>query len=117
MSNDNHALDQAKTQLSSMQDMLDHMRNAESDREHDDALQAIFEDPLEVKKVQTVEVLLCTGGPAVRIVATVGDSYFENIRIQYQDWGTPWTTYETTGPEQSALEDYLHYLILDPECL
>lgn len=37
-------------------------------------------------------VLLCTGGPAVRIVGDL-DSYGEPCRawIEYQDWGTPWT--------------------------
>ncbi len=38
------------------------------------------------------EVLLCTGGPAVRILGEL-DSYREPYRphLQYQDWGIPWT--------------------------
>lgn len=37
-------------------------------------------------------ILLCTGGPAVRIVGEL-NSYGEPCRawIEYQDWGTPWT--------------------------
>jgi hypothetical protein len=39
-------------------------------------------------------ILLCTGGPAVRIVGEL-DGYGnpETARLEYQDWGTPWTEY------------------------
>jgi len=39
-------------------------------------------------------VLLCTGGPAVRIIGEL-DEYGQPYRawIEYQDWGTPWTQY------------------------
>jgi hypothetical protein len=39
-------------------------------------------------------ILLCTGGPAVRIVGEL-DGYGnpETARLEYQDWGTPWTVY------------------------
>jgi hypothetical protein len=40
------------------------------------------------------EILLSTGGPALRIVGDLGDySNPTNARLQYQDWGTPWTDY------------------------
>ena len=40
------------------------------------------------------EILLCTGGPAVRLVGDL-DQYAEpyHARIEHQDWGTPWTEY------------------------
>lgn len=40
------------------------------------------------------EILLCTGGPAVRIRGTLGN-HGEPVgaRLEYQDWGTPWTEY------------------------
>ena len=40
------------------------------------------------------QVLLCTGGPAVRIIGEL-DEYGQPYRawIEYQDWGTPWTQY------------------------
>jgi hypothetical protein len=45
------------------------------------------------------ELLLCTGGPAVRITGDL-DSYREAYRphLQYQDWGTPWADH----PEAST---------------
>jgi len=40
------------------------------------------------------QILLCTGGPAVRIMGEL-DEYGQPCRawIDYQDWGTPWTQY------------------------
>lgn len=37
-------------------------------------------------------ILLCTGGPAVRIIGDL-DNFLQpdSARVQYQDWGTPWT--------------------------
>ena len=52
-------------------------------------------------------ILLCTGGPAVRIVGDLGQ-YGEpdSARLQYQDWGTPWTEYITIGTDHTALLAY-----------
>jgi hypothetical protein len=74
----------------------------------DEAAQRIQEDALSVQ-VRTgwhtpnepggndpaeFEILLCTGGPAVRIVGDL-DQYAEpyRARLEHQDWGTPWTEY------------------------
>lgn len=40
------------------------------------------------------EILLSTGGPALRIIGDL-DRYGQpdRPRLQYQDWGTPWTEY------------------------
>jgi hypothetical protein len=70
------------------------------------ALQNILEDPLsiEVRSGWTVlgqglvaeefNILLATGGPAVRIVGEL-DQYKEPARawLEVQDWFTPWTEY------------------------
>ena len=37
-------------------------------------------------------VLLSTGGPACQGVCDLEDGYPVNPEIQWQDWGTPWTT-------------------------
>lgn len=89
--------------------------------DHDAALKAITESPLSVEirsgwfapgnlDAAPVEyqILLCTGGPAVRIVGELGnDSEPETARIEYQDWGTPWTEYRghysTDKPDVEAV--------------
>ena len=50
-------------------------------------------------------ILLCTGGPAVRIVGEIGE-HGQPCRawIEYQDWGTAWTQY--FGADQETLIDY-----------
>lgn len=75
--------------------------------DHDAALEAIQESPLSVevrsgwygvyggsesgKQPCEYQILLCTGGPAVRLVGELGRySEPETARLEYQDWGTPW---------------------------
>ena len=70
----------------------------------DDARQRIHDDPLSVEvradwhnvgenpEPSEFCILLCTGGPAVRIVGDLDENKEPSrARIEYQDWGTPWT--------------------------
>jgi len=52
-------------------------------------------------------ILLCTGGPAVRITGSL-DQYGQpaSAILEYQDWFTPWTEYFTKGSEREALLSY-----------
>ncbi len=89
------------------------------DEYHDEdaANQALDEDPLsvlvrsgwydtveshhrfdrgDVALPEEYEILLCTGGPAVRIRGDLNQNCEpETARLEYQDWGTPWTEYHT----------------------
>ena len=91
------------------------MHNASGDDEHDAALQRINENALSVQvrsgwytpggssEAAEYEILLCTGGPAVRIVGDL-DEYDRPIyaRIQYQDWFTPWIDLVDLASDESA---------------
>lgn len=57
-------------------------------------------------------ILLCTGGPAVRIIGELGQ-YGEatSARLQYQDWGTPWTEYITTREAHDALVQFAGFYV------
>lgn len=48
----------------------------------------------EPNKPEEFEILLSTGGPALRIIGDL-DDYGQPKRpcLEYQDWGTPWTEY------------------------
>lgn len=89
-------------------------------KDREDAERRIHEDPLEVEVRSgwyapgtTPEppaeflVLLCAGGPAVRIVGDL-DEYGvpERARIEYQDWGTPWTEYAVYDADKETLLTY-----------
>tara|TARA_Y100000114_G_scaffold149008_1_gene162671 strand:+ start:273 stop:674 length:402 start_codon:yes stop_codon:yes gene_type:complete len=54
--------------------------------------------------IEQFKILLTWGGPALRVIGDL-DQYKqpENIKIQFQDWGTPWTDYEITEDQQDAL--------------
>lgn len=71
----------------------------------DEARERIQDDALEVQvrtdwhypgetdvKPGQFYILLCTGGPAVRIMGEL-DKYGQPFKawLEYQDWGTPWT--------------------------
>lgn len=49
------------------------------------------------------EILLSTGGPALRILGKIGDHCEPSTaELQVQDWGTPWTRYSAS--EETLLE-------------
>jgi general stress protein YciG len=100
----NHAEEQAKAQLESIIEMVEALEKAEKagdDDAIDAAREAIQEDPLEVSvrggwhspgeesEDEEYLILLCTGGPAVRIVGELRNKEPHTARLQYQDWGTP----------------------------
>lgn len=112
----NHAREQAAAHLSSIIDAVGRYNRAydvisyaaEAVQETlEDAEQTILEMPLSILyrtgwaphggddwEPEEFEILLSTGGPAVRIVGDI-DSGGEpsDARLEYQDWGTPWTEY------------------------
>lgn len=50
--------------------------------------------PCDALAASEYQVLLTTGGPALRIVGDLSEhGEAETARIEYQDWGTPWTAY------------------------
>ena len=104
-------------------DELDELRNAAGDyTSQEEAESAIYEDPLSIQyrsgwtsspedmQPEEFEILLCTGGPAVRIVGELGN-HGEPCRawIEFQDWGTPWTM--LFDGQEDAL-DYAQRLIV-----
>lgn len=81
----------------------------------DKAQEAISEDPLSVEvrsdwhtpgdedgaKDAEFCILLCTGGPAVRIIGSLDQwSEPDRAQLEYQDWFTPWEEYV---PARSAV--------------
>jgi hypothetical protein len=102
----NHAIENALGHLESIRALV--ARQTAADGCPDDAEGSIEQDfdeyPLSVEVRsgwQTVGdeltpaeylILLTTGGPALRIVGQLGRyNEPENARLEWQDWGTPWT--------------------------
>ena len=89
--------------------------------DEDEARQAIQEDALSVEvradwhepsnievKPDEFTILLCTGGPACRIVGDLDEwQQPDRARIEYQDWFTPWVELvDISSSEREALLTY-----------
>jgi hypothetical protein len=49
------------------------------------------------------EILLSTGGPALRIRGELDRGSPTSARLQFQDWGTPWTYYPLSNGDAENL--------------
>ena len=113
------AQSQARAQLEAIVEMMDQLENGNEEAQ-ENAREQIDEDPLSVEvrsewvspggETELVEyrILLCTGGPAVRITGDLGRfNEPDSAQLEYQDWFTPWERYrETTDDEDAALLRY-----------
>jgi hypothetical protein len=116
-----NAKQQALAQLRSICEMVTALGAAGNDGEREAAQTRIEEDPLSVEvrgdwhapgsegsKPSEFMILLCTGGPAVRIRGEL-DRYSEpeKPRVEYQDWFTPWQGLpDVSDDENGALVEY-----------
>lgn len=78
---------------------------ANGNKDQDSAREAIQEDPLSVEvrsgwghlgselQAEEFNILLCTGGPAVRIRGELDNGTPCRAWMEYQDWGTGWTQF------------------------
>jgi hypothetical protein len=120
---EDRAEDQAAAQLESICEMmaaLDAACNDDDDKAREEAEQTIHEDPLSVQvregwknpgvvgTPEEFEILLCTGGPAVRIIGDLNEHMEpDNPRLEYQDWFTPWVEYRIADEKKrNALLEY-----------
>jgi len=108
-----HGLSQAKAQYESILEML-------AIEDDDERQKAIQEDPLEISVrsdwhepgddnvSMKYKILLCTGGPAVRIIGEL-DPYNqpETAELQHQDWFTDWET--MPDADEDKLLEYASY--------
>ena len=117
---DKRAEEQARAQLDSIVKMVGALESGE-EIDGQDPQDRIQEDPLSVEvrtdwhsvgaedtKPTDYNILLCTGGPACRIIGEL-DEYGQpdSAQIEYQDWFTPWERYfDITHEEGEALLTY-----------
>lgn len=106
-------LEELRDSAEALEDLTDEEREELAELEaaagdctdEEDARQRIQEDPLSVEVRSDwaspgeeltpgeFQILLCTGGPAVRIVGELDRGEPCRAWLEYQDWGTPWTQY------------------------
>lgn len=116
---EDNAKSQAGSQYESIRDMLDVYDKAETEQERDEAESRMMENALSVEvrsmwhtpggdnTAAEYTILLFTGGPAVRIIGELNRyAQADTARIEYQDWGTPWTELYLTQEETQTLLAY-----------
>ena len=111
-----HSEEQAAAQMDNIRELVkalhtknDTEREAAEEAIHEDALEvSIREDwhaPGETSPDKEYLILLCTGGPAVRIIGDLNQyNEPENARLEHRDWGTSWTEYHEANNEAVLLE-------------
>ena len=114
-----HAQDCTDDECTEGKDGGDTWDDAEGYHDEDNAQQIIHEDALEIGVRPQFQspgerdiwseggdyfILLCTGGPAVRIVGSLNEHREpETAEIEFQDWGTPWTAHYISGGNEVLL--------------
>lgn len=117
---------QARSQLASICDLIHTHNSAWTAEERDASYDAIMEDPLEVAvrsgwsapygdlTPKEYNILLCTGGPAVRITGDLEEGHAVTAHIEHQDWFVPWERlHDITEQEQDALLEYASFFFHD----
>lgn len=111
MTDNTHAIDNAKGWLATIRDLAARIR-FDDEEVSEEARQEASESALSVQvrsgwytpgepldaSPEEYEVLLTTGGPALRITGDLNGSP-SNARLQWQDWFQPWTDYDLTDAE------------------
>jgi hypothetical protein len=125
-----HAISNAKGWLETICEMVAAINAAPQAPEADDggaayeaAQNALYEAPLSilvrdgwhspgqahdaVGEAVEYEILLSTGGPALRIYGGLKfDQPDDDPQLQWQDWGTPWTAYPLNQAEREAVATF-----------
>lgn len=118
---DNHAIDNARGWLETIHELAERM--SQSGKDSDLAREEAQESVLSVQVrdgwrspgggttqqgAEEFEVLLSTGGPALRLYGTLdqwGDP--DRCALQHQDWFKPWTDYPLSEQEQGDVRTFL----------
>ena len=104
-----HAKEQAEAQYNSIVELLE---AGDDEAITENALEVVVRSewhlPGAPLKAEEFCILLCTGGPAVRVIGEL-DEHCQpcKARIEYQDWGTQWTTWHPA--DNDVLVDYASY--------
>ena len=120
---ENHALNNAIGHIESMVENFkkdQQLQESNDYNQQDELRESILNSALSVEfrsgwyssldeetKPEEFKILLSWGGPALRIIGELDDYGPVNPKLQFQDWGTPWTDlndiWELNQNQQDAL--------------
>ena len=94
--------------------VIDSMKDILNIKDEEDRQEEIFNYGLSISKETVINYLISWGGPAYRLQITFNeDNDLVSINPQYQDWGTYWTTMQTTTKQDEILEEFVNNLYLE----
>lgn len=98
--------------------VIDSMKDILNIKDYEERQEKIFNYGLSTSKETVINYLISWGGPAYRLQITFDeDNKLVSIKPQYQDWGTYWTTIETTEEQNQILNDFVSNLYLEETVL
>ena len=87
-------------------------------KDEEDSQEEIFNYGLSISKDTVINYLISWGGPAYRLQITFNeDNEIVSIMPQYADWGTSWTSMNTTEEQDKILNDFVFNLHLEETLL
>jgi hypothetical protein len=98
--------------------IIDSMKDILNIKDQEDRQEELFDYGLSISKETVINYLISWGGPAYRLQITFNeDNKLVSIKPQYQDWGTYWTTMQTTSKQDQILNDFVSHLYLEETVL
>ena len=83
-------------------------------KDEEDRQEEIFNYGLSISKETVINYLISWGGPAYRLQITFNeDNELVSIMPQYADWGTSWTSMNTTEEQDKTLKEFVSNLYLE----
>tara|TARA_A100001391_G_scaffold117169_1_gene79397 strand:- start:1807 stop:2154 length:348 start_codon:yes stop_codon:yes gene_type:complete len=93
--------------IGSMEDIL-------NIKDEDQKQEELFNYGLSISKETVINYLITWGGPAYRLQITFNeDNDLVSIKPQFQDWGTYWTTMNTTEEQDKIIKEFVSNLYLE----
>src|ERR1035437_752867 len=102
-------------ELKDLEESLSEFKDAEDAREQaqESALsvevRSGWGSPGEEMTAEDFQILLSTGGPALRIRGELNKGEPSRAWLEYQDWGTPWTEYHGENADQGTLLSFCSF--------
>jgi len=94
--------------------VIDSMKDILNIKNDEDRQEEVFNYGLSISKETIINYLITWGGPAYRLQITFNeDKELVNIMPQYADWGTSWTSMNTTEEQDKILSEFVSNLYLE----
>ena len=83
-------------------------------KNEDQRQEEIFNYGLSISKETVINYLISWGGPAYRLQITYNENNeLVSIMPQYADWGTSWTSMNTTEDQNKIIKEFVYNLYLE----